>query len=134
MRTAFDSGLYIAIVTLGIFAIGYGLNLFISMFSTPIDGNRGAWTYDILHPIPILGNVLWFIASILQGIPSENVTDLVGIFAYDEPYILFFLGIIFVGFGVALPIIFYFLRDSIKISSLRQRFGGSQVMEVREDD
>jgi hypothetical protein len=134
VRTTFDSGLYIAIVTLGVFAVGYGLILFISIFATPIDGNRGAWTKEVLHPIPILGFILWFIASILQGKSSENVTDLVGIFAYDEPYILFFLAIIFVGFGVALPIIFYFLRDSIKISSLRQKFGGSQIKEVQDDE
>ena len=123
IRNGIDSSIYIAIVTLGVAAFGYGFILFISGFTN--DG--GVWTREILKPIPILGDILWLLASILQG--TSNVETLLGFFADQEGYILLFMGTIFVGFGIALPVIFYFIRESIKISNLRQRSGGSNLKE-----
>ncbi|MHA1228608.1 MAG: hypothetical protein ACTSPV_17935, partial [Candidatus Hodarchaeales archaeon] len=130
VRNGIDSSVYLAIVTLGFSAIGYGLILFITILTD----DQGAWTKEIIKPIPIIGEILWIIAAFLQGKAVDDVANLIGIFANEEPYILFFLSVIFLGFGISIPIVFFFLRDSIKISSLRLRFGGSKEKEVRDDD
>ncbi|MHA1976489.1 MAG: hypothetical protein ACW98I_06310 [Candidatus Hodarchaeales archaeon] len=121
-----DSIIYIAIVTLGFTAFGYGVILVI----TGLLNDQGDWTKAVIYPIPVIGDILWLFASILQGIPVGDVENLVGIFANDPVFVLLLLGLIFVSVGIVVPFITYFSRDSIKISNLQRRFGDRKDEEV----
>ncbi len=120
-----DSIIYIAIVTLGVTAFGYGVILVVS----GLLDDKGAWTKTVIYPIPLIGDILWLFASILQGIPVREVENLIGIFANDPVIVLLLLGLIFIIVGVVIPFITYFSRDSLKISNLQKRFGDSSTEE-----
>jgi len=124
--TISDSTIVIAIVILSISAIGFGLILIISGIIDP----TGAWTKQYLHSIPIFGDLLWFIAAILQGITNVNeVTSLIGIWDLEHlgnditmaRLIQILLGVIFTIFGVILSVVTFFTRDSMKLSNLKSR-------------
>ncbi|PWI46889.1 hypothetical protein CEE45_14460 [Candidatus Heimdallarchaeota archaeon B3_Heim] len=119
--TLLDSIIYIAIVTLGVTAFGYGVILLVSGFL----GDQGDWTKTVISPIPIFGDILWIFAAILQGKSVNDVDNLVGIFANDPTFVLLLLGLIFIIVGAFIPFITFFSRDSIKISNLQKRFGSS---------
>jgi hypothetical protein len=123
VRTGFDSSITIAIVTLGVLALGYGLILVYSgLFDT-----SGEWTADIIG-IPIVGDIIIrLIGSFAQGRPFDlpSVTNLLGIWVNADSIVLNLIGVMFIGFGLLLPMFTLRKRDSIKISSLKQRFGSS---------
>jgi hypothetical protein len=132
--TIFDSGFIIAIVVLSFSAIGYGFVLILSGLIDP----TGLWT-EYLHSIPIFGDLLWFIAAIFQGQSDvDNVTSLLGIWDLEHlgndilmaRLIQILLGVIFAIFGIILSVVTFFTRDSMKLSSLRDRFLGPSKKQV----
>ena len=131
-RSVIDSIVVIAIITLGFFALGYGVILLIS----GIFDNTGQWTSGI-RDVNIAGDIIWLIASFAQGKPFaiNEVSNLLGIWAPGpdgvptSSIVLILIGTMFAGFGVLLPLFSFRRRDSIKISVLKQRFGSSSSPE-----
>jgi hypothetical protein len=121
VRTGFDSSIIIAIVT-GILALGYGVILVYCGIFDP----DGSTTAGLRYDLPIVGEIIWLIASIVQGVPIESVTNLLGVFVIiDNIIVLILFGAVFIGFGILLPLFSIRKRESIKISTLQRRLGSS---------
>ncbi|MHA2388996.1 MAG: hypothetical protein ACXACW_09760 [Candidatus Hodarchaeales archaeon] len=121
-RSIYDSTFILLFVTLGILACGYGLILVISGIFDP----KGAWTTGIRN-IPIVGDIIWLIASFAQGRPFDldGVTNLLGAWDAFPEIVLILLGSAIIFFGVLITFVSYIKREDIKVNKVKRRFSSS---------
>ncbi len=124
--TIFDSIVLILSIILSVSAIFYGIVLILSGLLDP----SGEWTKFFLEEnLPILGVFIELIAKFVQNmtlfdinrILASEVETLLGAWAGQPPIILIILGIPFIAPGVILVIITFLMRDTIKLSNLKDR-------------
>ncbi|UCG90235.1 MAG: hypothetical protein JSU57_00475 [Candidatus Heimdallarchaeota archaeon] len=122
----FDSIILILSIILSVSAIFYGIVLILSGLFDP----SGEWTKVLLaENLPILGVFIELIAKFVQNmtlfdisrILASEVETLLGAWADQPPIILIILGIPFIAPGVILVIITFLMRDTIKLSNLKDR-------------
>ncbi len=122
-RSIFDSTFILLFVTFGVLAFCYGLILVISGIF--FDGS-GDWTVGIRN-FPIVGEIIWLIASFAQGRPFDldGVPNLLGAWEVFPSIVLILLGGAIIFFGILITFISYIKREDIKVNKVKRRFSSS---------